>query len=125
MSVTALEAKNQAAVLIARGSTSEQAGKAVGVNGRTVRRWRLDPTFEQSVQTARRELLVESVAALGAAARDAIAALHAALGDKSPAIRVRAASVLLGALPVLSEHAELAERLTALEAAASGRGAAA
>ncbi|WP_327401983.1 hypothetical protein OG194_18785 [Streptomyces sp. NBC_01288] len=113
----ALDAKIQAIARLARGESTDAVGTAVGVNGRTVRRWREDTTFEADVQAARRALLTEARAALGAAARDAVTALHEALTDDSAAVRVRAASVLLGALPAFAEHVDLEERLTALEAA--------
>lgn len=117
MSVSDLDQKAKAAVLLARGVTTDKVGEAIGVSGRTIRRWREEPTFEADVRTARATLLGEAVNALGAAARDAIACLHAALTDDSPNIRIRAASVLLSALPSISEHVELDERITALEAA--------
>ncbi|MFE9391188.1 helix-turn-helix domain-containing protein [Streptomyces sp. NPDC006784] len=117
MSVTDLGAKTQAALLLARGATTDKAGEAVGVSGRTVRRWREDPDFEAEVQQARRAVLNEAVAALGAAARDAVATLHAALDEDNASVRVRAASVLLSSLPAFAEHADFADRLAALEAA--------
>jgi hypothetical protein len=116
MTVHDLDQKARAAVCLARGYTTDQAGKEAGVSGRTVRRWRDDPAFEAEVAAARRAILAEAVAALGAAARDAVAALHAALADESVTVRVRAASVLLSALPSISEHAELEARIAALEA---------
>lgn len=119
MTVSDLDAKDQAALLLARGMTTDKAGEALGVSGRTIRRWREDPAFEAGIQSARRALLTEAVAALGAAARDAIAALHAALTDDSAGVRVRAASVLLGALPNFSEHVDLEQRIAALEDAAA------
>lgn len=118
MTVSDLNVKDQAVLLLARGMTTDKAGEAVGASGRTVRRWREDPDFEAAVQAARRALLDEAVCALGVAARDAIATLHAALTDESANIRVRAASVLLNALPSVSEHVELEQRLAALEATA-------
>jgi len=69
-----------------------------------------------------RAILAEAVAALGAAARDAVATLHAALTEDSAAVRVRAAAVLLGALPNLAEFAELSDRIAALEAALTPEG---
>lgn len=117
MAVTDLDRKAQVALLLAQGTNSDKAGEAAGVSGRTVRRWREDPTFEAEVQKARQTILAEAVAALGAAARDAVSTLHAALGDESANVRVRAASVLLSALPGLTEHLELSERIAALEAA--------
>lgn len=117
MTITDLDAKSQAIILLARGTTADKTGAAVGVSGRTVRRWREDPDFENEVTAARRMLLAEARAALGGAARDAIATLHEALQDPNPAHRIRAASIVLGALPAISEHFDLEERLATLEAA--------
>jgi hypothetical protein len=66
-------------------------------------------------------LLGEARAALGAAARDAIKTLHEALKDENGALRIRAASVLVSALPAVSEQLELEERLSVLEAALEER----
>lgn len=117
MSISDLDQKAKAAILLARGTTTDKVGEAIGVSGRTVRRWRDDPAFEADVATARQAVLGEAVAALGAAARDAVAVLHGALTDESANIRIRAASVIVGALPSFSEHAELNARIAALEAA--------
>jgi hypothetical protein len=122
MSVSGLDAKTRVALLLAQGHTADKAGEAVGVSGRTVRRWREDPAFEAEIQKARQAILAEAVAALGAAARDAVATLHAALTEDSAAVRVRAAAVLLGALPNLAEFAELSDRIAALEAALTPEG---
>ncbi|SBT91383.1 hypothetical protein GA0115233_103015 [Streptomyces sp. DI166] len=119
MTVSDLDAKTRVALALAQGATSDKAGEAAGVSGRTVRRWREDPAFEAQVQEARRAILAEAVAALGVAAKDAVATLHAALADDSANVRVRAASVLLSSLPSLTEHLELSERIAALEAALS------
>jgi hypothetical protein len=118
MSVSDLDARATAVVLLARGTSTDKAGEQVGVSGRTIRRWAEAPDFRAEVDDARRALLAEAVAALGAAARDAVATLHAALTDDSPGIRVRAAVALLGALPNVAEYAELNDRIANLEAAA-------
>lgn len=122
MSVHDLDTKDRAALLLAQGTSCDKAGEAVGVTGRTIRRWREDPAFEAQVREARRAILDEAVAALGAAAREAVDTLRAALTEDSPAIRVRAALGIISALPGLSEHAELNERIAALEAAIDPEG---
>ncbi|WP_435601266.1 hypothetical protein [Streptomyces sp. C10-9-1] len=121
MTRTDLDAKAQAIVLLARGTNSDKVGETVGVSGRTIRRWAEAPDFKTEVETARRALLDEAVKALSAAAREAVDVLHQALGDESPSIRLRAAVALLGALPSISEHVALEERLTALESAVAER----
>lgn len=116
------DAKAEAALLLARGAGADKAGQAVGRSARTIRRWRQqDAQFEAEVQAARREILDQAVMALGQAAADAVATLHAATRDDNPAIRVRAATALLSALPAISAHVEFSERLTALEAAMQDR----
>lgn len=125
MAVIDLDQKTQAVLLLARGTTTDKTGETVGVSGRTVRRWLEDPSFQADVEVARQALLQEAVRALAGAARDAVTALHGALTDASPGIRVRAASVLLGALPALTEHFDLERRIAAIEQAlAEGREAA-
>lgn len=111
-----LSTRERAVLAIARGLTTDAAGTEAGISGRTVRRWREDPSFAADVDTARRAILAEASAALGAAARDAVSVLHAALADDSPTIRVRAAVALLNALPSIAEHVELAARISDLEA---------
>lgn len=117
MTVSDLDVKSRAAILLASGSSTDKTGEALGKSGRTIRRWREDPDFEAEVTAARKEVLAEARSALGAAARDAIATLHAALKDPSVALQVRAASVLLAALPAVTEQLEFEERLGALELA--------
>jgi Homeodomain-like domain len=121
MTTDDLGEREQAALCLARGWTTDKAGEAAGVSGRTVRRWREDPDFEQLVTTARRAMLAEAVAALGSAARDAVTVLHDCLRDDSVSIRLRAALGVLAALPSIAEHVELEERLAALERAVAER----
>jgi hypothetical protein len=115
--LTELDAKAQAVILLARGTNSDKTGEQVGVSGRTIRRWAEAPDFRAEVEAARRALLDEAVKALSAAARDAVDVLHQSLADDNASIRLRAAVALLGALPSISEHVALEERIAALEAA--------
>ncbi|NUK87126.1 helix-turn-helix domain-containing protein [Streptomyces lunaelactis] len=123
MTIPDLDAKAQAVVLLARGVSTDAAGAQVGMSGRQVRRWSEEPEFRADVEAARRAVLAESVAALTAAVRDAVDTLHAALKDKSPSIRLRAASEIVRALPLLASHAELEARVAALEATQTPGGA--
>lgn len=117
MSVHDLDQKAQAALLLARGTTTDKTGETVGVSGRTVRRWLEDPGFRTDVEAARSALLEEAVRALAGAARDAVTALHSALTDESSSIRVQAAKALLNSLPALTEHFDLERRIDAIEQA--------
>lgn len=111
-----LSAREAAIALLARGMSSNDVGTTVGVSGRTIRRWREDPDFRTSVETGRREILQEAVAALTSAVRKAVTALEEALTDPSPMVRVKAGGDLLRSLPALSEHAAHEARIAALEA---------
>lgn len=109
--------KTAAALALARGASIEAAAKEAGVSGRTLYRWRQDPGFEAEIRTARRNLLDQLVNELENGVREAVGVLREALRDEAPAVRVRAASVLLGALPTITDHLDVAERLAALERA--------
>jgi len=110
-----LDTRSACVAMIARGMSTDAVGAELGVNGRTVRRWREDPVFEAEIEATRRAVLDETVAALTTAVRDAVATLHEALDDPSAVVRVRAASELIRALPGLSEHVLLEARIAALE----------
>lgn len=123
MAVPDLDPRSEAATFLARGYSTEKTGEAVGRSARTVRRWLENPGFTAEVETVRRAILTEAVAALGAAVRDAVETLHASLGDDNPHVRVRAAATLLGSLPALAAHVSFETRLAALEAAVQEGGA--
>lgn len=109
--------ENAVLLALAQGSTTDQAGKAAGVSGRTVRRWMADPDFAARVAELRAELLARTVGALVDASLDAVRTLRECLKARSEATRVRAATALLNALVVVRESVDLEQRLAALEAA--------
>jgi len=117
-----LERREQAAVCLARGMSTDATGEAVGASGRTVRRWREEPDFKEQVAANRQAMRAEAAAALGSAAREAVDVLCACLQDDSAHVRVRAALGILSALPSIVEHVEFEERLTAIEQALTERG---
>ncbi|MEU2571764.1 MULTISPECIES: helix-turn-helix domain-containing protein [Streptomyces] len=123
MSSDVLDRKTRAAVLLARGMPSERVGRDVGVTGRTVRRWLDDPAFAERVQEIRHATLAETVRSLETVARHSVAVLGKVIADDDAprAVRVRAALGVLAALPNIAAHAELEERLSALEAAEACR----
>jgi hypothetical protein len=71
MTISDLDAKSRATILLASGSSTDKTGEALGISGRTIRRWREDPAFEAEVTAARRELLAEARSALEAALTEA------------------------------------------------------
>jgi hypothetical protein len=102
------------ALLISK-STSEAAERS-GIPRRTIERWKCAAAFQDAYRAASREKLGETVGRLRTAAGEAVDALREALQADAPAVRVRAATVLLeGAIKV--EVDDLAHRIELLEAA--------
>ena len=105
------------ALLISKSAS--EAAEASGISRRTLERWKRDPAFQDAYRAASREKLGETVGRLRVAASEAVGALQEALHADAPAVRVRAAQVLLdGAIKV--EVDDLARRVEALEAAQKG-----
>jgi hypothetical protein len=101
--------------LLAAKSTSE-AAEVSGIPRRTLERWKRDPGFQDAYRAASRDKLGETIGRLRTAASEAVAALQEALQADAPAVRVRAAQVLLdGAVKV--EVDDLNRRVEALEIA--------
>lgn len=106
--------QRRAVVAVLTAPTLDEAARALGVNPRTLRRWRAHEPFAAAVRQAARDLDREAVDTLRAATVDAVRVLRAALADKTPAIRVRAAVALLDAAERARDD-DVAERLDALE----------
>ncbi len=75
--------------------TVAEAAAETGVGERTMRRWQRDPEFVAAVRGAARESARDAASALLAVQRRAVAVLSAALGDDAPAVRLRAAGMVL------------------------------
>lgn len=108
-----------AALLAGRGLT--EAAAAAGVAPRTLYRWRELPEWRRYYHDAAREALETATGDLRGAASEAVATLRAALGDESPAVRVRAAVAILD-FALRAEAADLSDRVARLEAEAEGEG---
>jgi hypothetical protein len=106
------------------GMTTPEAAKAAGVGRNTVWRWQQDPTFAKALRDAEAVQLGEVARALGAAGSGAVATLVLLKDDAElpAAVRVRAASELLGKLMPLRELVTLETRIAALEAALDREG---
>jgi hypothetical protein len=101
------------ALLISRSVI--EAAETSGIPRRTIERWKSDPAFQDAYRAASREKLGDTVGRLRSAAGEAVDALREALRADAPAVRVRAATVLLeGAIKV--EVDDLARRVELLEA---------
>jgi hypothetical protein len=96
--------RTRAVVALAQGMSTEAAGEVVGVAGRTIRNWRREPDFAAALEAARREILTETVIALGHTARRAVDALDGTLEDENPNVRINAARAALSTFPSISNH---------------------
>lgn len=109
--------KNAVLLALAQGASTDAAGAAGNVSGRTVRRWLEDDQFRTDVQALRRGMLDQTVGQLADAAVEAVATLRKMLDAQSEAVRVRAARAILAAVITVRESVDLEERIAALEAA--------
>ncbi|MCS6774390.1 MAG: hypothetical protein NZ693_09830 [Thermoflexales bacterium] len=98
------------------GCSRAETARRVGVGETTIRRWLRAPEFQAALREAQGEVWRMLLGRLGAVATSAVDALHAALQDGQPSLRVRAADVLLARLVAVKQVVELEQRLAALEA---------
>lgn len=108
--------ENAVILALAQGRSTDEAGKAGGVTGRTVRRWLEDPSFAARVSEVRVQILDRTVGALVDASTEAVATLRSLMsGSSSDNVRMRAALGLLDAVVTMRESLELERRIAALE----------
>jgi hypothetical protein len=103
------------ALLLAAGKSIKACAAEAGAGVRTVHRWLEDDDFRAYIAGLRGRLLQEAVGKLADAAGEAVAVLRSLLGDTNPTVRLRAALGILDALVKVRDHAELDERIAALE----------
>jgi hypothetical protein len=108
---------------LAGGTSYTDAATAIGVSRPTVARWAAQPAIRQAVAERRREHFAHIAARLASLADEAIDTLAAGLAGTAKVPQVRAAAIVLD--HVLRYHdatatadalADIAERLTAIEA---------
>lgn len=106
----------QAALLIARGVTAEEAARIVGVDRRSVTRWAGTEEFQAEMARLRTQLVADAIATLRAGLTEASEALRALVTvGNEPRVRLRAAKELIAGYINLNNMAELEERVRALE----------
>jgi hypothetical protein len=108
-----------AALLVAHSTPA--AARDVGVSTETLRQWLKKPEFRAAYEQAARQRFEDGVHQLRAATSEAVETLRDALHDEHPAIRVRAAAILLEVVVKVNVD-DLARRVEALEAAVQGQG---
>lgn len=108
--------ENAVILALAQGRSTDEAGKAGGVTGRTVRRWLEDPSFAARVSEVRVQILDRTVGALVDASTEAVATLRELMtSSESDNVRMRAALGILDAAVTMRESLELERRIAALE----------
>ena len=99
-----------------------EAAKAAGLGERTLGRYLADPDFRAELRSRQDQTLAAATAALSGLAGEAVGTLAGVMGDgeASPAVRVRAAAVILAERRKVAELDDLAERVAVLEIAQRG-----
>ena len=112
----------KAAAILAAGASETEAGKAAGVSGRTVRRWRSDEVqFADAVTDARTEMLAEAAGILAHLSTKAAQKLGDIIAGGDDRYALTAARVALEMASRYRTDQALENRLAALELAAGMR----
>jgi hypothetical protein len=99
------------------GGSVENAARAAGLSVRTVQRRLADPAFRQGLEKLRTEMVQRAVGMLTAAGFEAVKTLLGLLdAANAGSVRLGAARAILELGIKLREYAELAERISAVEA---------
>jgi hypothetical protein len=112
-----LTPRQHAAVLALLGRpTIQEAAAKAKVSEKTLHGWLKDPAFRRSYRRARQAQLEQTLAGLGPAAAEAVAALRQALKDGSPGVKVAAAKEILSQAVGAQAVADLAAEVEELRA---------
>jgi hypothetical protein len=106
----------------ASGLRVEDAGKRAGISQRQAYRYSVDPLVVAAIREAQDDMLQLASGTMLFGAQNALSVLCEVMDDPqvAPMVRVRAASEWLSIAFRLHELVSLAERVSALEARASG-----
>ena len=113
------ERQRRALAALLEAPTAKEAAKRAGVNERTMKKYRAGPTFRAAYKAAQADILEGAVNQSRQNLTGALTALAdiAEDGQAPPAARVSAARATVELALKLDEQVDIAERLTALEAA--------
>lgn len=104
------------AVEIARGQPIADAARAAGLSPRTAYRLMAEPGFRARVDELRRAMVQTAVGKLTDSATEATDTLRTLLGaGHPPTVRLGAARAILDNVVDLQTHADILERIAALE----------
>jgi hypothetical protein len=107
--------KHAAIAALLTHASIEKAAISVGISEKTLWRWLQLPEFSQAYQTARDEVLTQSLSLMHKATGTAVATLIRNLKCGNPSVEVRAAIGLLDQTYKGREHLETEARLAAIE----------
>ena len=118
--MSGLTSKQSAAITaLLEGQTQGGAATAAGVTKRTVQRWLNDPAFSAALRDGSDGAIRAASARLAALTEHAIGAIAATMAQPAQpgaGVKLRAADALLTQALKIREHADVLERLAALEA---------
>lgn len=112
-----LNAKQMAAIpLLASGNKVIEVARQVGVDDRTISRWKLQTEFKEALSQAEDDIFNEAVSMLKRHAKDAVTTLIVLMGeDTKDYVRCQAASKVLDASLQVAKIGELEKLLEQLE----------
>jgi hypothetical protein len=114
--------QRQAALLLASGSTIDNAARVVGCGEKTIDTWKKKPDFQQAMRQAEDDLYNEALGILKKAIRPAIGCLVRNMDVKiAPYIQVQAAGRLLDAAMEVHKIQLLEARIVELEEMVRGQ----
>ena len=115
-----LNTKQRAAIAaLLEGQTQATAATAAGVGRQTVSRWLNEPAFSTALRAGSDGAIRAASARLAALTEHAIGAIAATMeqpAQPGAGVKLRAADALLTQALKIREHADVLERLAALEA---------
>lgn len=123
MSKNVLSARQMRAIeLMLTPMSMTNIANEVGVTSRQLSRWRNEPAFISALQSAQADASRRAIAiSAGALVTAARTSAHLAEFSEDESTRLRAAQVVVQIFAQLSEHHELEQRITALEAVTDGK----
>jgi hypothetical protein len=108
-------------VALSCGATVENAARQVGVSERTVFRRLKDPEFQERVAAATQDMVLRTTNMLTAASLESVKTLLRLQGQGVPySVQLGAARAVVDLATKLREHADLSERVAALEKQLTG-----
>lgn len=109
--------KSKALAALLSGANAVEAAAAAGVVTNTIYKWQKDPEFTEALNAAKSEAMDRLGRSLSALGDKAVMTLEAAMDDPDagPAVKIRAADIVLNRALSIQDAAEFEKRLSNLE----------